>query len=194
MTTRTRRARSAEPHDHAEHAAVAAHQVTGTGLAVVAAYIGTVVAANWASTHWTALLIGSLVVPAGTLWAGATFTLRDLLHDALGARGVAAAITVGAALSWLLATPQIATASVVAFTVSELLDSAVYARLRARSRLRAVVGSNIIGLLVDSVLFVPLAFGSFTAVPGQIVGKTVATVLTVATLQAGGQRRRAVAR
>lgn len=157
----------------------ATRRTTGTALAVVA-YVGTVVAANWASTHATALRFGPLVVPAGTLWAGATFTLRDLVHDALGARGVAVAIGVGAGLSWLLATPQIATASVVAFAVSELLDSTIYARLRTYSRLRAVVGSNVAGLLVDSMLFVPLAFGSFAPVPGQILGKTAATLVTVA--------------
>jgi uncharacterized PurR-regulated membrane protein YhhQ (DUF165 family) len=146
---------------------------------VVVGYVGTIVASNWASTHWPALRVGLLVVPAGTLWAGATFTLRDLLHDALGARGVAVAIAVGAGLSWLLASAHIAVASVVAFAVSELIDSAIYARLRTRSRLRAMVGSNVAGLVVDSVLFVPLAFGSFAAVPGQIIGKTAATIVTV---------------
>jgi queuosine precursor transporter len=39
------------------------------------------------------------------------------------------------------------------------------------------------GLVVDSVLFVPLAFGSFTAVPGQIVGKGAATILSLVVLQ-----------
>jgi queuosine precursor transporter len=111
-----------------------------------------------------------------------TLTLRDLLHEALGTRGVLVAIVAGAGLSWWLATPQIAVASVVAFAVSELVDSVVYARLRVRSRLGAVLGSNLVGLLTDSVLFVPMAFGSFAAVPGQILGKTVATVVTVAVL------------
>jgi len=157
----------------------ATRRTTGTVL-LVGGYVGTVVVANWASTHWPALSVGLLVVPAGTLWAGATFTLRDLLHDALGPQGVAAAIVVGAGLSWLLATPGIALASVMAFAVSELLDSTIYARLRTHSRLRAMVGSNVAGLLVDSVLFVPLAFGSFAAAPGQILGKTAATLVTIA--------------
>jgi uncharacterized PurR-regulated membrane protein YhhQ (DUF165 family) len=154
----------------------------GAGLVALAAYVGSVVMANWASTHWAAVLVGPLLVPAGTAWAGVTLTLRDLLHETLGRQGVVVAIVVGAALSWWLATPQIAAASTVAFTVSELVDSLAYARLRARSRLRAVLGSNVVGLLVDSLLFVPLAFGSFTLVPGQILGKTVATVVTVAVL------------
>jgi hypothetical protein len=43
------------------------------------------------------------------------------------------------------ASPQIAVAGVVAFTVSEIVDALSYTRLRRRSRLRAV------GLVVDSV-------------------------------------------
>jgi uncharacterized PurR-regulated membrane protein YhhQ (DUF165 family) len=165
----------------------------GTAL-VAAAYVGTIVLANWASTHWPALRVGPLTVPAGTLWAGATFTLRDLLHDALPAPGVAAAIAVGTGLSWQLASPRIATASVVAFAISELLDTVVYARLRTHSWLRAAVASNVAGLVVDSVLFVPLAFGSFAAVAGQILGKTIATGLAVAVLMTVQARRLAALR
>ena len=172
----------------------AEHGLLWSGVAVSAAYVGSVVMANWASTHWTALLVGSLIVPAGTLWAGVTLTLRDLLHEALGARGVITAIAVGAALSWSLASPQIAVASIAAFTVSEVADSFVYSRIRVRSRLVAVLGSNVVGLVSDSVLFVPMAFGSFVAVPGQILGKTVATVLTIAALLLVKAARRAVSR
>jgi queuosine precursor transporter len=171
----------------------ATRRATGTALMVVG-YVGTIVVANWASTRCPALHVGPLLVPAGTLWAGATFTLRDLLHDALGARGVAVAIAIGVGLSWLLAAPQIAVASAVAFAVSELIDSTIYARLRSYSRLRAMVGSNLVGLLVDSVLFVPLAFGSFAAVPGQVLGKTAATIVTVAVLAMNAAAGRVVRR
>ena len=171
---------------------VAGRRVTGVSVVVLAAYVGTIVTANWASTHWSALLVGAVAVPAGTLWAGVTFTLRDLLHECLGPRGVLAAIAGGAGLSWLLASPQIAVASVLAFTVSELIGSLVYGQLRAWSVVGAVIGSNLVGLGIDSVLFVPLAFGSFTFVPGQLLGKTVATVLTVAVLVTARTVRRAV--
>jgi uncharacterized PurR-regulated membrane protein YhhQ (DUF165 family) len=171
-----------------------ARRVTGVNLVVLAAYVGTIVTANWASTHCSALLVGAVAVPAGTLWAGVTFTLRDLLHECLGGRDVLGAIAAGAGLSWLLASHQIAVASVLAFTTSELIGSMVYGRLRARSVLGAVIGSNLVGLGIDSMLFVPLAFGGFALVPGQILGKTVATVLTVAVLVAVKTARRAVSR
>jgi uncharacterized PurR-regulated membrane protein YhhQ (DUF165 family) len=181
MTTRHRAPEPAH-RDHPLPPGAPAHRLASSGLAVLAAFVGSVVMANWASTHWAALLVGSLIVPAGTLWAGVTLTLRDLLHETLGTRGVLVAIVAGAGLSWWLASPRIAVASVVAFAVSELVDSIVYARVRGLSRLGAVLGSNLMGLLIDSVLFVPLAFGSFTAVPGQILGKTTATAVTVAVL------------
>jgi uncharacterized PurR-regulated membrane protein YhhQ (DUF165 family) len=167
-------------------------RVTGVSVVVLAAYVGTIVTANWTSTHWSALLVGAVAVPAGTLWAGATFTLRDLLHECLGPRGVLGAIAAGTGLSWLLATPQIAVASVLSFTGSELIGSIVYSRLRAWSVVGAVIASNMVGLGIDSVLFVPLAFGSFAFVPGQILGKTVATMLTVAVLVTARGSRRAV--
>jgi hypothetical protein len=162
------------------------------GLVVAAAYAISVAMANWTSTYWAALLLGPVTVPAGTLWTGVTFTLRDLLHESLGTRGVVTAIAAGMGLSWVLATPQIAVANVVAFAVSETIDSALYTLLRGDSPLRAILGSNIAGLLVDSVLFVPLAFGSFTDVPGQLLGKTVATLLTVVALWLVRRGRRAV--
>lgn len=158
-------------------------QSTGTSLAwglLIAGYASTIVSANWASTFLPAITFGLLIIPIGTLAAGLTLTLRDLLHEALGLPGVTAAVVVGSGMSWLLASPQIAVASVVAFAVSESLDSAVYAALRAGSRLCAVLGSNLAGLAVDSLVFVPLAFGSLAAVPGQLVGKAVATALVFA--------------
>lgn len=168
-----------------------AHRVVGTAL-VAGAYIATVVVANLASAQWPPLVTGSLLVPAGTLFAGATFTLRDLLHDAVHLPGVVAAIASGAGLSWLVASPRVAVASAVAFAVSELLDTIIYARISPCSRLRAIVRSNVAGLLVDSVLFVPLAFGSVAAIPGQILGKTIATGLTITVLLTVRARRQAV--
>ena len=166
--------------------------VSAVRVVVLAAYVGNIVLANWTATHVSPQEVGAIAVPAGTLWAGLGFTLRDGLHEALGGRGVLGAIAAGAALSWLLASPRIAVASVLAFTTSELIGSLVYGRLRGWSVLGAVTGSNLVGLGIDSVLFVPLAFGGFAFVPGQVLGKTVATVLTVAVLGAVKATRRVV--
>jgi queuosine precursor transporter len=161
---------------------VGSRHAVPAGAAMIG-YLLSVVAANIASVHWPPLVAAGLIVPAGTVFAGMSLTARDLVHDTLGAHGVAAGIAAGAALSAVFASPQIAAASVAVFIASEIVDALIYTRLRRRSWLGAVAASNAGGLVVDSVLFVPLAFGSFTAVPGQIVGKTVATLLTLAALR-----------
>jgi uncharacterized PurR-regulated membrane protein YhhQ (DUF165 family) len=90
----------------------------------------------------------------------------------LAGRGVAlAAIVAGVALSFVVASPALAAASAVAFGVSELLDMAVYTPLQRRTLVGAVVLSNTVGAVVDSVIFLWLAFGSLVFLPGQVVGK-----------------------
>lgn len=152
-------------------------------------YIATIFAANWAITRFGLVPVGfGLLAPAGVYFAGLAFTLRDLTQDRLGRPAVLAAIVAGAALS-VLVSPVFALASGVAFLVSELADFAVYQPLRRRHWLGAVAASNTVGLLVDSVLFLWLAFGSLTFLPGQIVGKAWMTVLAVAVLWVIRRRR-----
>jgi uncharacterized PurR-regulated membrane protein YhhQ (DUF165 family) len=156
------------------------------GWVVLTLYIGTVVAANWAIQRFGFVPVGfGLLAPAGVYFAGLAFTLRDLSHETLGRQWVVAAILVGAALSWLIS-PAFAVASAVAFVVSELADFAVYAPLRKRHWLGAVALSNTVGLVLDSILFLWLAFGSLAFLAGQIVGKGWMTA--VAVLLLGGAR------
>jgi hypothetical protein len=153
---------------------------------LVAAYIGTIAAANWAILHAGMVPVGlGLLAPAGVYFAGLAFTLRDLTQDALGKRTVIAAILAGALLSWALGDGRIALASGAAFLLSELADFTVYTPLRERGWLRAVAASNVVGLVVDSALFLWLAFGSLAFLPGQLVGKAWMTVTFVALLGAG---------
>lgn len=167
-------------------------QWTVAAAVLFASYAATIAGANWASTLWPAVAVAGLQIPAGALFAGLAFTVRDLLQDAVGARTTLLAIALGAALSGLVAEPRIALASAVAFAVSEGVDLAIYAALRQRNRLAAVGLSNAVGLLVDSLLFLPLAFGSLTYLAGQLAGKTATTVIAVAVLVGTRARRRAV--
>jgi len=146
------------------------------------AFVATVVATNLAVTKFGVVAIGfGFAAPAGVYFAGLGFTLRDFLHDVGGRRWVFGAIVVGAAMSGFLSGP-LAVASGVAFLLSELADFAVYAPLRKRGWLRAVAVSNVVGLCVDSVVFLWLAFGSLEYLTGQVVGKGYMTVLAVAGL------------
>jgi len=59
----------------------------------------------------------------------------------------------------------------VAFLLSELADFAVYTPLQRRRLVLAVLASGAVGLVVDSVVFLHLAFGSLDFLWAQIVGK-----------------------
>ena len=63
-------------------------------------------------------------------------------------------------------------ASAVAFLFSEFADLAVYTPLARRRLVAAVVASSMVGLVVDSMVFLWLAFGSLEFLSGQIIGKT----------------------
>ena len=165
---------------------------TVAAVVLFAGYAATIAGANWATTLYPAVAVAGLHVPAGALFAGLAFTVRDLLQDAVGTGTTLLAIALGTVLSGLVAEPRIALASAAAFAVSELVDLAVYTPLRRRSRLTAVGLSNAVGLLADSLLFLPLAFGSLTYLTGQLAGKTITTVLAVAVLAGACARRRAV--
>jgi len=151
-------------------------------MILVVAYLGTIVLANWLITRFGVVPVGfGLLAPAGVYAAGLAFTLRDLVHERFGVRWTIGAIVGGAALSTVLS-PRLALASGTAFLLSELLDLAVYAPLRRRRWLTAVVASNLVGLTVDSMVFLWLAFGSWQFLLGQIVGKAWMTALAVVVL------------
>ena len=142
-------------------------------------YILTVFGANWAISTLGMVPVGfGLAAPAGVYFAGLSLTLRDFVQERLGRGWTIAAIVVGALLSALLS-PQLALASGAAFLLSELADFAVYTPLRHRHWLGAVALSNTVGTIVDSALFLSLAFGSLAFLPGQVVGKTWVTAVAV---------------
>ena len=148
------------------------------GAVAVAVYIAIIVLANWLITEFGAVNVGfGLMAPAAVYAAGAAFTARDIVQDLLGKWWVCGAIVVGAVLSAVYAsTTRIAVASGTAFLVSEFLDFAVYTPLREKNWPVAVVASNVVGLVCDSILFLWIAFGNFDFLAGQIVGKTWVTL------------------
>jgi uncharacterized PurR-regulated membrane protein YhhQ (DUF165 family) len=157
------------------------------GIVAALGYVATIFAANWLIQHVGIVPVGfGLMAPAGVFAAGLALTLRDIVQATLGRAAVIAAILIGAALSYLVS-PAFAVASGVAFLVSELADLAVYTPLTRRSWLGAIALSNTVGLVIDSVLFLWLAFGSLEFLAGQVVGKAWMTLLAVVLL-AGGRR------
>jgi len=112
-----------------------------------------------------------LMAPSGVLLVGLALVLRDLVQRRLGKVWALIAILIGAAISYWLAPPALVVASTVAFLLSELADFAVYTPLQERRLVLAVLLSSVVGLIIDSVVFLYLAFGSLDFVAGQIVGK-----------------------
>ena len=102
---------------------------------------------------------------------GGALVLRDLVQRRLGVKWALAAIAVGAVLSAFVAAPALVLASVVAFVLSEIADLAVFTPLQRRGLVLAVAASGVVGILVDSMLFLSLAFGSLDFFWGQVIGK-----------------------
>ena len=112
-----------------------------------------------------------IMAPSGVLMIGAALVLRDLVQRRLGVEFGIGAIVVGSLISAALAPAALVIASAAAFLLSEFADFAVYTPLARRRLVLAVLASSSVGLVVDSVVFLWLAFGSLDFLFGQIVGK-----------------------
>lgn len=148
----------------------------------VAGFIGCILAANYATTEFGMIPVSPWhVATAGTYFAGLSFVLRDAVQDLAGKRAVLGLILAGGLLSFLIADPFIALASAVAFTVAEVSDLAIYTPLRRRGYVRAATASNVVGSVVDTLLFLWIAgFPIAGAWQGQMIGKLTVTAATVA--------------
>jgi uncharacterized PurR-regulated membrane protein YhhQ (DUF165 family) len=171
--------------------------------AAFAAFVATVYGANWALATFGVISIGfGLSAPAGVLFAGLAFGLRDMLHELGGVRLVIGAIAIGTALAYIIedgvtipgGIVPIAVASAAAFAIAELADLFIYTPLRERNWPVAVIASNIVGSVVDSALFLWLAFGGLSFISGQIVGKTAMIVVALPLVWLARRRVRAVLR
>jgi hypothetical protein len=107
-------------------------------------------------------------INAWLTWAAFTypvsFLVTDLTNRRLGpgyARKVVfAGFAVAVVLSALFATPSIAVGSGTAFLVAQILDIAVFDRLRQRARWMPPLVSSPVGSAVDTTLFFAIAFAA----------------------------------
>ncbi len=159
------------------------------GVIFLVLFALTIPAANWLIGHVGATCIANgpcvvpvapgLMAPSGVMMVGVALVLRDLVQRRLGAIMSALAILCGTALSAMLAPPSLVLASGVAFLLSEFADLAVYTPLSRRRLVVAVVASSVVGLVVDSIVFLWLAFGSLDFLLGQVVGKGWMVLLSI---------------
>lgn len=125
-----------------------------------------------------------LMAPSGVLLIGLALVLRDWLQELTNWKWSATAVVFGALVSYLTSDPFVAIASAVAFLTAELLDLSVYTPLRKTGKHIAVLASGVVGALVDSMLFVYLAFGSLEFSLGNTLGKLYATLVVFIILYA----------
>lgn len=151
----------------------------------ILAYILTIPAANWfignvgtCSPHGPCVIpVGfDLYAPSGVLLVGLALVLRDVIHERFGVKAAVGSIVAGSVISLYLAPAELAVASLAAFALSELSDLTVYAPLHKRRLYSAVILSGFVGAVIDSAVFLLLAFGSLDFITGQVVGKLWMTI------------------
>ncbi len=115
-------------------------------------YVVLIVAVNYAF-----IVVPLVKLPDGTMWppvallVGFVFVARDFAQREVGHK-VLLAMLVGVGISYFMANPFVATASAVAFLVSELVDWAVYTFTK-RPLSQRVLLSSLLGAPVDSAVF-----------------------------------------
>jgi queuosine precursor transporter len=115
-------------------------------MRIVALYLFSIVFVNFMFAH-TGPYVGAVLV-------GAVFVLRDYVQRSIG-HYVLLVMLAGCGISFYMASPAVATASLVAFLAAEAADWAIYSALPFRFQNR-VLFSSVIGVAVDTLIFLPM--------------------------------------
>lgn len=131
-------------------------------MAPVSAMVATVVASNV-----LVLVPVNDWLTCGTLTYPLSFLITDVTNRTRGAAAARYVVYAGFALavplSAALSTYRVAAASCTAFLCSQLLDVAVFDRLRRREWYVAPLASSALSATVDTVLFIGIAFAGTDA-------------------------------
>lgn len=134
------------------------HPALSARLAFAAAMAGVVGLSNWLVQFpiGTWLTYGAFTFPIA-------FLVTDVCNRCFGAaraREVAfIGFAIGLGLSFMLAPVRIALASGVAFLVAQLLDVAIFNRLRRAAWWKAPFIGSVVASILDTALFFYIAFG-----------------------------------
>jgi len=171
-----------------------------TGLYVAAEVISNVTAGRLVQ-------VGPLVVPGAIFLYAMTFTLRDAIHAAGGERAAKTAVWTGFFANLLLAfyglfvlslpapawfedapyrvvlgqSARVVAASLTAYLVAQLANTWAFEKIRG-ALWKKSVGSNLIAILLDTAIFITLAFAGtgaplFLLMAGQLVFKIAFSLL-----------------
>lgn len=154
-------------------------------IALTGTFILTLSLADIAATKF--VVFAGVVAPGGVFLFAVIFVVRDMLHKTAGAAYVRQTIAIAAALNvavalylyWIAGmpapgfyalaepwaaifrlAPAIVTGSIIAAVVSQLVNTSIYQWLwnRGRPQWMRSIGSNLVSLTVDSILFTGIAF------------------------------------
>ncbi len=121
-------------------------------LFCTALYIGLIVLVNWLFTVVPLVdMGGGEMWPPVALIVGLIFIVRDFAQRVVG-HWVLAAMLIAAILSYFLADPFVAYASVAAFAISELADWLVYSFTK-RPFAQRILLSSVLATPIDTVVF-----------------------------------------
>jgi queuosine precursor transporter len=135
-------------------------------FAAIAAMVVVVTASNILVQYPVAFDLGPVHLGDLLTWGAFTypfaFLVTDLTNRYDGPNRARLVVVIGfvvaLALSFYLATPRIAIASASAFLIGQLLDIAIFSRLRNRFWIVPPLTGSLLGSLIDTLVFFTIAF------------------------------------
>jgi uncharacterized PurR-regulated membrane protein YhhQ (DUF165 family) len=135
-------------------------------LVAVAAMVAVVTASNILVQYPVQFDLGPIHLGDILTWGAFTYPFAFLVSDLTNRHDgptqarvvVLVGFLFGLGLSFWLATPRIAVASGSAFLIGQLLDIAIFQRLRNRYWLIPPLSASLVGSLLDTAIFFTLAF------------------------------------
>ena len=118
------------------------------------AYITSIALINIGFVYVPLIPFYDTMYPPMSIVVGLIFILRDFAQKEIGHR-VFIAMLIGAFLSYIMANPYIAVASLVAFLVSETVDWGVYSFTKKPLHQRILL-SSLISTPIDSAIFLSM--------------------------------------
>lgn len=160
-------------------------------------YVLFVILADVLAARWIVPIGFGLAVPAGVFAIAPIFTLRDKIHQDRSAWYTVKLVLVASAISYIASVAlgndllgRVTIASVVAFVLSELIDTFLYALFPRSTWLRRVFVSNVVSSAIDSIVFITIAFGFQPQfIVGQYIAKMVIASIVALYLNHGRSHR-----
>ena len=139
-------------------------------------YIILIVLVNWGFTVVPLIPILGEMFPPMSLAVGLIFVLRDFAQREIGHK-VIGAMLIGGLLSYFMADPFVAIASVTAFLISESADWAVYTWTKKPFAQRILISSMVSTPIASAVFLAMIGHFSILAVVLMTISKMIGALI-----------------